>query len=72
MGHTQNIAACTFGNNFNGILIGIQIFSSTKMYGKISSAKWRSFCPGEDELVNDFTKYLRIDATSAIRSNALS
>ena len=36
--------------NFNEILIKIQNVSFTKMHLKISSAKWRLFCPGEDEL----------------------
>ena len=35
------------GANFSEILINIQF---TKMNLKISSAKWRPFCPGEDEL----------------------
>ena len=34
--------------NFREILIKIQIFSFTKMHMKISSAKWRPFCPGFD------------------------
>ena len=32
------------GTNFSEILIGIQTFSFKKMYFKMSSAKWRSFC----------------------------
>ena len=40
----------TLGTNFNEILIKIQNFSLTKMHLKISSAKWRPFCPGGDEL----------------------
>ena len=35
-----------FATNFNGILIGIQIFSLKKMHLKMSSAKWRPFCLG--------------------------
>ena len=35
--------------NFSEILIKIQHFSFTKMHLKISSAKWRPFCQGEDE-----------------------
>ena len=38
------------GTNINEILIKFQNFSFTKMHLKISSAKWRSFCPGGDEL----------------------
>ena len=34
------------GTNFSEILIGIQTFSFKKMHLKISSAKWRPFCPG--------------------------
>ena len=34
------------GTKFNEILIGIQIFSFTKMLLKMSSAKWRPFCLG--------------------------
>ena len=36
------------GTKFNEILIKIQNFLFTKMLVKISSAKWRPFCPGED------------------------
>ena len=32
--------------NFSEILIGIQTFSFKKMHLKMSSAKWRPFCPG--------------------------
>ena len=38
------------GTNFSEILIKIQNFSFTKMQLKISSAKWRPFCPGGEEL----------------------
>ena len=34
------------GRNFSEILIGIQTFSFKKMYLKMSSEKWRSFCLG--------------------------
>ena len=36
--------------NFDEILIKIQTFSFMKMHKKISSAKWRPFCPGTEEL----------------------
>ena len=36
----------TRGRNFSEILIKIQNIPFTKMHLKISSAKWRSFCPG--------------------------
>ena len=38
------------GTNFSEILIGIQIFSFKKMRLKMSSAKWRPFCLGLNEL----------------------
>ena len=38
------------GTNFSEILIGIQIFSFKKMRLKMSSAKWRRFCLGLNEL----------------------
>ena len=38
------------GTNFSEILIGIQTFSFTKLHLKTSSAKWRLFCLGLNEL----------------------
>ena len=38
------------GTNVSKILIGIQTFSLRKMHLKISSAKWRPFCLGLNEL----------------------
>ena len=38
------------GTNFSEILIGVQAFSFKKMELKMSSAIWRPFCPGLDEL----------------------
>ena len=35
-----------YGTNFSEILIGIQTFSFKKMHLKMSSGKWRPFCPG--------------------------
>ena len=40
------------GTNFSEILIGIQIFSFTKMRLKMSSAKWRPLCLGLNVLIN--------------------
>ena len=40
------------GTNSNEILIGMQTFSFTKMQLKMSSAKWRPFCLGFNELIN--------------------
>ena len=37
--------------NFNEILIKSNTFSFKKMHLKMSSVKWRPFCPGEDELI---------------------
>ena len=39
------------GTNFSEILIGIQTFSFKKLHLKTSSAKWRLFCPGLNELM---------------------
>ena len=39
-----------WGTNFSEILIGIQTFSFKKMHLKMSSAKWRPFCPGPNVL----------------------
>ena len=41
-----------FGTNFIEILIKIHTLSFKKMYLKISSAKWRLFCLGLNELTN--------------------
>ena len=38
------------GRSFNEISIGIQTFSFKKMHLNMSSAKWRPFCPGLNEL----------------------
>ena len=38
------------GTDFSEVLIKIQNFSFTKMHLKLSSAKWRLFSPGGDEL----------------------
>ena len=43
------------GTGFREMLIGIQIFSFTKMRMKMSSAKWRPFCLG----LNVLTHYFR-------------
>ena len=40
----------TLGTNFSEILIGIQTFSFKKLHLKTSSAKWRLFCFGLNEL----------------------
>ena len=39
-----------FGTNFSEFLIGIQTFSFRKLHLKTSSAKWRLFCLGLNEL----------------------
>ena len=43
------------GTNFCEILIGIQTFSFKKLHLKTSSAKWRLFCLGLNELKKYFT-----------------
>ena len=40
------------GTNFSEILIGIQLFSIKEMQLKMSSAKWRPFCLGLNELTD--------------------
>ena len=42
----------TLGTNFNEILIGIHIFSFTKMHLKMSSVKWRSSSLGLNVLMS--------------------
>ena len=42
------------GINFSEILIGIQTFSFKKMHLKMSSGKWRPFCPGLNVLIQVF------------------
>ena len=39
--------------NFNEILIDVHDFSLINMHLKMSSEKWRPFCPGGDELRNN-------------------
>ena len=39
------------GTNFNEILIEIHIFSLKKIHLKMSSGKWRPFCPGLNVLI---------------------
>ena len=46
----------TLRNQLQWNLIEIQNFSFTKMHWKMSSAKWRPFCPGEDELISPGAK----------------
>ena len=41
------------GTNFSEVLIEIQAFSFKKMHLKMSSAKWRPFCLGLNELNNN-------------------
>ena len=43
--------------HFSEIIIKIQSFSLTKMHLKLSSVKWRPFCPGGDEW-NNKTMYI--------------
>ena len=41
-----SLSTGTLKTNVSEILIKVQNFSFTKMHLKISSAKWRPFCPG--------------------------
>ena len=45
----------SLGTNFSEILIKIQNFLFTEIHLKISSAKWRTFCPRGDELIKSMT-----------------
>ena len=47
------------GTNFSEILIGIQTFSFQKLHLKTSSAKWRLFCLGLNEL-NDLSPIITV------------
>ena len=47
------------GTNFSEILIGIQIFSFTKMRLKMSSAKWRPFCLGLNVITASYSEVHR-------------
>ena len=48
------------GTNFSEILIGIQTFSFKKMHLKMSSAKWRPFCLGLNELICVYNTHIFI------------
>ena len=50
------------GTYFNEILFEIQIFSFKKTHLNISSAKWRPFCPGGDEIMAVSSIYHRCSA----------
>ena len=67
------------GTNFSEILIGIQMLSFKKMHLKMSSAKWRPFCLGLNELmgllVADNTRcltHLTLDKMAAISQKIFS
>ena len=47
------------GTNFNEMLIEIHTFSFKKMHLKMSSAKWRLFCLGLNELMHIMTSWRR-------------
>ena len=48
------------GTNFIEILIGIQKVSFKKMHLKMSSAKWRPFCPGLNVLIHGISRGVRL------------
>ena len=52
-GTNADILSTNLETNFNEILIDIHDFSLMKMHLKMSSEKWRPFCPGGDELRNN-------------------
>ena len=47
------------GTYFNEILLEIQIFSFKKIRFNMS-AKWRPFCPGEDELITPAAEVFQV------------
>ena len=54
------------GTNFNEILIGIPTFSFKKLHLKTSSAKWRLFCFGFNELMQRTLPLVNVGTESAI------
>ena len=72
------------GTNFSEILIRIQTFSFKKLHLKMSSAKWRLFCLGLNELrqwyidvsVNTITAivyiYPKLDENALLRSQEIT
>ena len=55
------------GTNFSEMLIEIHIFSFKKMHFKWSSGKWRSFCPGLDELRRKMHLYFLTSGTLSLK-----
>ena len=53
----------TLGINFSEILSEVHTLSFKKMYWKLSSVKWRLFCPGGDELMS---LYAGFDTNQAV------
>ena len=50
--NTSLLSIEPLGINFSAIRVAIKIFLLIKIHLKVSSAKWRPFCPGRDELSN--------------------
>ena len=59
------------GTNFSEILIGIQTFSFTKMHSKMSSGKWRPFCPGLNVITWSHKKESRLRAWNITVQNTM-
>ena len=57
------------GTNFSEIWIGILSFSLKKMRSKMWSDKWRSFCPGWDELMGVSGSQLNLIASSTMANH---
>ena len=49
------------GTNFSEILIAIHAFSFKKIYLKMSSGKWRSFCLGLNMLIGTLLQNVMLD-----------
>ena len=57
-----------WGTNFSEILFGIQTFSFKKIHLKMSSAKWRPFCVGLNELITKASTATVLSAHSCVFS----
>ena len=64
--NTEILLTGPLGTNFSEILIGIPTFSFKKMQLKMSSAKWRPFCLGLNELTSGHLVDSRMSPTNRL------
>ena len=57
----------SLGTNFSEIVVEIQTFSFKKMYLKVSSGKWQTFCFGLNVLTGRFHPWGRMSTTCATK-----